>query len=73
MKHLMKLMVIENHKDISEVTFYYDAVLVEVKWIDEAGWYCYVIHCEDGSTATFTCGESAVFQWSDINKRYKVI
>ena len=69
----MKLMVIEHGKDISEGTFYYDAVMVEVRYVKEAGWYCYIIHCDDGSTATFTCGQSAVFQWSDINKRYEVI
>lgn len=69
----MKIMVIENGKDVSEGTFYYDAVMVEVRYVKEAEWYCYIIHCVDGSTATFTCGKCAVFQWRDSLNRYEVI
>ena len=69
----MKIMVIEHNKDLSEARSYYDAVRVEIKWVNEAEWYCWVIHCQDGSTATFTCGHCTVYQWSDIYNLYKEI
>lgn len=69
----MKIKVIVNGLTPSDGTFYYDAVLVEVRYVNFEEWYCYLIHCDDGTTVTFPCGNSAVFLWDEVTNRYEVI
>ena len=53
--------------------YYYDVTAIEVKWVDEAGWYCYVISMKDGSTATFTVGQSSVSYFNFSQNAWLVI
>lgn len=62
----MKVRVVNPTNDGTLETLYYDDVtVIEIKWVDEAGWYCYVINMKDGSTATFTCGQATVGYWNE--------
>lgn len=52
---------------------YDEVTVIEVKWVDEAGWYCYVLNMADKSTATFTAGQSSVSYWNVSQNAWMVI